>query len=244
MDLYSPLMRISGASAIVTGAGRGIGRAVAIALAREGAAVAAFSRTQAELDALVAEIRQAGGRAIACAGDVRERVACERAVLAAHEAHGRVQILVNNAGIGIHKPFSETTDEDWHTTLDTNLSGAFYLTRAALPDLTDGGGHVFMVSSLAGSNPIVGLAAYCASKAALDHLAACLMLEVRHQGVKVSVLAPGSVDTGFGSAPPADGSWMLKPEDLAGAIVDLLKARDGAHLSRIEMRPARPQKRG
>lgn len=235
-------MKISGASAIVTGAGRGIGRAVATALAREGAAVTAFSRTQGELDALVAEIRLAGGRAIACAGDVRERAACERAVAAARQAHGRVRILVNNAGIGIHKPFAETTDEDWHATLGTNLTGVFYLTRAALPDLTDGGGHVFMVSSLAGSNPIPGLAAYCASKAALDHLAACLMLEVRHQGVKVSVLAPGSVDTGFGSGPAADGSWMLKPEDLAAAIVDLLKARDAAHLSRIEMRPAQPKR--
>jgi NAD(P)-dependent dehydrogenase (short-subunit alcohol dehydrogenase family) len=237
-------MQISGASAIVTGAGRGIGRAVALALAREGAAVTAFARTQGELETLVAEIRQAGGRAIACAGDVRERAACERAVTAARQAHGRVQILVNNAGIGIHKPFAEMTDEDWQTTLDTNLTGVFYLTRAALSDLTSGGGHVFMISSLAGANPIAGLAAYCASKAALDHLAACLMLEVRHQGVKISVLAPGSVDTDFGSLPRGDGSWMLKPEDLAEAIVDLLRTRHGAHLSRIEMRPAQPQKRG
>jgi 3-oxoacyl-[acyl-carrier protein] reductase len=237
-------MEISGASAIVTGAGRGIGRAVALALAREGAAITAFARTQGDLETLVAEIRHAGGRAMACAGDVRERAACDRAVAAARQAHGRVRILVNNAGVGIHKPFSETTDDDWRTTLDTNLTGAFYLTRAALADLTSGGGHVFMISSLAGSNPIPGLAAYCASKAALDHLAACLMLEVRQHGVKVSVLAPGSVDTAFGSQPRGDGSWMLKPEDLAGAIVALLKTRDGAHLSRIEMRPAQPQKRG
>lgn len=237
-------MEISGASAIVTGAGRGIGRAVALSLAREGAAVAAFARTQSELDAVVAEIRRAGGKASAVAGDIRERAACDRAVAAARAAHGRVQILVNNAGIGIHKPFIEMTDEDWGTTIGTNLSGVFYLTRAALPDLTNGGGHVFMVSSLAGSNPIAGLAAYCASKAALDHLAACLMLEIRQQGVKVTVLAPGSVNTEFGSLPRGEGSWMLQPEDIAAAIVDLLKTRDGAHLSRIEMRPAQPQKRG
>lgn len=237
-------MQISGASAIVTGAGRGIGRAVALALAREGAAVTAFARTRSDLDGLVAETSKAGGRAIAFSGDVRDRAACDRAVAAAREAHGRIQILVNNAGVGIHKPFAETTDEDWATTLGTNLSGAFYLTRAALPDLTNGGGHVFMISSLAGSNAVPGLAAYCASKAALDHLAACLMLEVRHQGVKVSVLAPGSVNTEFGSAPRGEGSWMLQPEDVAAAIVGLLLARDGAHLSRIEMRPAQPQKRG
>jgi NAD(P)-dependent dehydrogenase (short-subunit alcohol dehydrogenase family) len=233
-----------GASAIVTGAGRGIGRTIALALAKEGAGVAAFSRTQCELDSLVEEIRKAGGKAIAIAGDIRERTACDRAVAAARAAHGRVQILVNNAGVGIHKPFVEMTDEDWSTTIGTNLSGVFYLTRAALPDLTNGGGHAFMISSLAGSNPIVGLAAYCASKAALDHLAACLMLEVRQQGVKVTVLAPGSVNTEFGSLPRGEGSWMLQPEDIAAAIVDLLKTRDGAHLSRIEMRPAQPQKRG
>lgn len=237
-------MEIEGASAIVTGAGRGIGRAVALALAKQGAAVTAFARTRGELDSLVAETGKAGGRAIAFPGDVRDRAACDRAVAAAREAHGRVQILVNNAGVGIHKPFAELSDEDWATTLGTNLSGVFYLTRAALPDLANGGGHVFMISSLAGSNAIPGLAAYCASKAALDHLAACLMLELRQQGVKVSVLAPGSVNTQFGSAPRGEGSWMLQPEDIAAAVVDLLKARDGAHLSRIEMRPAQPQKRG
>ena len=101
-----------------------------------------------------------------------------------------------------------------------------------------------MVSSLAGKNPIAGLAAYCASKAALDQLAACLMLEVRHQGVKITTIAPGSVDTAFGGGPaPADASWMLTAEDVAQTVVDLLRMRDGAHSSRVEMRPAKPQKR-
>ena len=90
-----------------------------------------------------------------------------------------------------------------------------------------------MVSSLAGKNPIAGLGAYCASKAALDQLAACLMLEVRHQGVKVTTIAPGSVDTAFGGAPrAADTSWMLTAEDVAQTVVDLLRMRDGAHSSR------------
>jgi short-subunit dehydrogenase len=101
-----------------------------------------------------------------------------------------------------------------------------------------------MVSSLAGRNPITGMGAYCASKAALDQLAACLMLEVRHQGVKVTTVAPGSVDTAFGGSPrPADASWMLTSEDVAQTVVELLRMRDGAHSSRVEMRPARPQKR-
>jgi short-subunit dehydrogenase len=101
-----------------------------------------------------------------------------------------------------------------------------------------------MVSSLAGKNPIAGLAAYCASKTALDQLAACLMLEVRHHGVKITTIAPGSVDTAFGGAPrSADASWMLTAEDVAQTVVDLLRMRDGAHSSRVEMRPAKPQKR-
>ena len=126
----------------------------------------------------------------------------------------------------------------------TNLTAPFRITRAALPHLARRGGHVFMISSLAGSNAIAGMSAYCASKAALDHLAACLMLEVRQQGVKVTTIAPGSVDTSFGAMPRgADTSWMLTAEDVAATVVDLLRVRDGAHLSRVEMRPARPQKR-
>lgn len=241
--LYSG-MELKGASALVTGAGRGIGRATALALAREGVRITAVSRTRADLDSLVAEIRSAGGEALAFVGDLRGSGVCEGAVAAAVHAHGRLQILVNNAGVGGVAPLAETTDAEWESILGTNLTAVFRLTRAALPQLVNGGGHVFMISSLAGVNPIANMAAYCASKAALDQLAACLMLEVRPLGVKVTTLAPGSVDTGFSGTPRGgDASWMLNADDVAGAILDLLRTRDGAHLSRVEMRPARPQKR-
>lgn len=225
----------------MTGAGRGIGRAVAVALAREGAHVTAVSRTAAELDALVGEIERAGGRAHAFVADLQEPEAGRAAVDAALRAGAGLQILVNNAGVGAQAPVAETTDEVWDRILSTNLSSVFRLTRAALPHLTRQGGHVFMVSSLAGSNAIAGMAAYCASKAALDHWSRCLMLEVREQGVKVTVLAPGSVDTGFlhGGASGGASSWKLQPEDLADAVVDLLHTRDAAHLSRVEFRPTR-----
>jgi NAD(P)-dependent dehydrogenase (short-subunit alcohol dehydrogenase family) len=158
--------------------------------------------------------------------------------------HGRLQILVNNAGVGGFANLADTSDETWDRVIGTNLTAVFRTTRAALPHLVQGGGHVFMISSLAGQNPIPGLSAYCASKAALDHLASCLMLEVRASSVKVTVLAPGSVDTGFGGRPrEGDASWMLQPDDLAAAVLDLLRTREGAHLSRVELRPARPQKR-
>jgi 3-oxoacyl-[acyl-carrier protein] reductase len=236
-------MDVRGASALVTGAGRGIGRAVALALGRAGAQVLVVSRTHSDLDAVVGEIQAAGGRAHAFAGDLTSPGVDTRAVAAAVVAHGGLQILVNNAGVGAFGNLAETTDETWDRVIATNLSAVFRLTRAALPHLMQKGGHVFMISSLAGQNPIAGMAAYCASKAALDHLAACLMLEVRQQGVKVTTIAPGSVDTTFGGAPRGDASWMLTAEDVAQEVLDLLGTRDGAHVSRVEMRPARPQKR-
>ena len=237
-------MDISDASALVTGAGRGIGRAIALALAREGARLTVVARSASELDSLVEEIETVGGRGIAFAGDLLNASACEGAVKTAVECFGGLQILVNNAGVGSSSNVAETTDEAWDTVIGTNLTAVFRLTRAALPHLVHRGGHILMVSSLAGSNPIAGMAAYCASKAALDHFAACLMLEIRQRGVKVTTIAPGSVDTAFAGGPrPGDTSWMLTPEDVAQTVVQLLKMRDGAHASRVEMRPAKPQKR-
>jgi NAD(P)-dependent dehydrogenase (short-subunit alcohol dehydrogenase family) len=176
-------------------------------------------------------------------GDIRDRAVCDEVVARSVRAHGRLQILVNNAGVGHHSTVAETSDETWDTVLTTNLTAVFHLTRAALPHLLQGGGHVFMISSLAGSNAISGMAAYCSSKAALDHFARCLMLEVRHGGVKVTTLAPGSVETGFGSRPERNGEWMLRPQDIADTVLDLLGTRDSAHLSRVELRPLRPPKR-
>jgi 3-oxoacyl-[acyl-carrier protein] reductase len=236
-------MMMKNASALVTGAGRGIGRAIALELGRAGAAVTLVARTERELEAVASEVRAAGGRAHVHAGDIGDPAVCRTAIDAAMQAHGRLQILVNNAGIGVHAPLLETSDDDWERTIGTNLSAVFRLTRAALPQLTKGGGHIFMISSLAGKNPIAGMSAYCASKAALDQLAACLMLEVRHHDVQVTTIAPGSVDTSFGSGKSADAGWMLQAQDVAETVLSLLNTREGAHLSRVEMRPLRPPKK-
>jgi NAD(P)-dependent dehydrogenase (short-subunit alcohol dehydrogenase family) len=237
-------VEVRGASALVTGAGRGIGRAIALALAREGALVTAVSRSATELDALVEEIEALGARGLAFPGDVRGPSVCESAVAAAVQHFGGLQVLVNNAGVGVFADVADTTDEQWDTVLGTNLTAVFRLTRTALPHLARQGGHVIMISSLAGSNANPGMAAYAASKAALDHFARCLLLEVRQRAIKVSIVAPGSVDTGFSRTPRAtDASWMLSPDDVAGAVLDLLRMRNAAHASRIELRPSRPQKR-
>jgi 3-oxoacyl-[acyl-carrier protein] reductase len=237
-------MDLGEASALVTGAGRGIGRAIALGLARSGARVTAVARTAAELDSLVGEIESLGGQGLAFAGDLRDGSVCDAAVATAVERFGGLQVLVNNAGVGAFANVADTSDDEWEGVIGTNLTAVFRITRAALPHLAHRGGHVFMISSLAGTNPIAGMAAYCASKAALDHFSACLMLEVRQRGIKVTTVAPGSVDTDFSGAPGGgDASWMLTPEDLARTVLDILAMREGAHSSRIEMRPARPQKR-
>jgi len=237
-------MELASASALITGASRGIGRSVALALARAGAHLTLVARSRKDLDDVATEIAAAGGLAIVHVADLRDASAASSAVDAAVSAWGGLQILVNNAGVGGFSPLAETSDEDWERILGTNLTAVFRLTRAALPHLMERGGHVFMISSLAGQNAIPNMSAYCASKAALDQLASCLMLEVRHKGVKVTTLAPGSVDTGFSGMPRAgDSSWMLQADDVASTVVDLLRTRDGAHLSRVEMRPAQPQKK-
>jgi 3-oxoacyl-[acyl-carrier protein] reductase len=236
-------MELKEASALVTGAGRGIGRAIAIALAREGVSVTGVARTAADLDSLVGEIEALGGRGLAFAGDVRERSLAESAVGATVEHFGGLQILVNNAGVGAFANVADTSDEEWDAVLGTNLTAVFRLTRAAVPHLARRGGHVVMISSLAGSNANPGMAAYAASKAALDHFARCLLLEVRQYGVKVTTIAPGSVDTSFSGTASTEGSWKLSPEDVAGAVLAALRTRDGAHTSRVELRPARPPTR-
>jgi len=237
-------VEIRDASALVTGAGRGIGRAIALALAREGARLTVVSRNASELDSLVSELEAKGARGIAFAGDLRSRSTCDAAVAAAVSTFGGLQLLVNNAGVGQFATVEETDDQTWDDVIGTNLTAVFRLTRAAIPHLAGHGGQIVMISSLAGQNPIAGMAAYCASKAALDHFATCLMLEVRPKGIRVTTIAPGSVDTSFGALPRSgDASWKLSAKDIAETVVDVVRLRDAAHTSRVEMRPARPQKR-
>src|SRR5260221_369462 len=144
-------MELRGASALVTGAGRGIGRAIALALGRAGASVTGVARTASELESLASEIQRAGGRATSYAGDVRDPAVCAGAIARAREAHGRLQILVNNAGVGAHAPVAETTDEQWQRILDTNLTAGFRLAPPAVRDPPGGGGGLAGVPALPGS---------------------------------------------------------------------------------------------
>jgi 3-oxoacyl-[acyl-carrier protein] reductase len=229
--------------AIVTGGTRGIGLAVARGLLAEGASVL-VTGSRDESVASAAAALSALGPAEAMRADVRRVEDANAMVARAVERFGGLDILVNNAGVGTFANIADMTDEQWHWMFETNLTGVFYCTRAALPALkARGGGWVINVSSLAGKNAFVGGGAYCATKAGLNSFTEVLMQEVRHDNIRVTLVAPGSVATEFGDRPDPESEWKLSPDDLARTIVDLVKHPARSLPSSIEMRPSRPPKK-
>ena len=234
--------------AFVTGGTRGIGQAIARALLARGAAVAVAGTSDD------GALRAARGMAAGCGDpsrvmgvgcDVRDAAAVERAMDAAVARFGGLDILVNNAGVGVGAPVAVLPLEEWRRLVDVNLSGVFHCCRAAIPHLRRrGGGWIFNVSSLAGSNPFPGGAAYSATKAALNALSEGLMQELREDDIRVSCIAPGSVSTGFNGREPGNGAgWKLHPEDVALVVTQLLDHPARSLPSRVEIRPSRPVKK-
>ncbi len=234
-------------TALVTGGTRGIGFAVATALLARGDSVV-FTGTSDEGIARAGHALGAAAqdttRVMGVVCDVRDRAAAYRAVDAAVQRFGGLDVLVNNAGVGVGAPVAELAPEEWSRLLDTNLTGVFHCCQAAIPHLrARRSGWIVNVSSLAGRNPFAGGAAYCATKAGLDAFSEALMQEVRHDGIRVAHVCPGSVATGFnGREATAGAEWKLHPDDVAQAIVGLL-AHPGRSLpSRLEIRPSQPRK--
>jgi 3-hydroxybutyrate dehydrogenase len=180
----------------VTGGGRGIGRAVALQLARAGADVAVSSRTRGEVDAVAAEALALGVRAVALVADVSRSDEVAEMFRQARAALGTVDILVNGAGIAPSAPFAKTSDDLWRSVIDTNLSGSFYCMREALPAMSESGwGRVVSIASIAGKTGYPYIAAYAASKHGVLGLMRCAALEVAAHGVTVNAVCPGYVDT-------------------------------------------------
>jgi NAD(P)-dependent dehydrogenase (short-subunit alcohol dehydrogenase family) len=224
----------------VTGATRGIGKAIATALLHHGASVAICGRSDSSVEAALSDLKPRG-TAIGYHADLGnpESVAALFRFVEQHFPH--LDILINNAGIGIYKPTADLTIADWQSTLNLNLSGVFYCCHEALPGFRkQGRGYIINISSLAGKNPFTGGAAYNASKFGLNGFSEALMLDHRNEGIRVSTIMPGSVATDFGKTGPAD--WKIAPEDIAEIVISLLAMPERTTVSAVEVRPSRPKK--
>lgn len=236
---------LHGKVAIVTGASRGAGLAIAARLAREGLAVAMLARTEQDLRAAADEVGGEGRRALAIPTDIADEAAVARAVERTVEAFGRIDLLVNNAGIGARGRVDELGLEAWQRVLATNLTGIFLCSRAVLPHLRkQGAGWIISISSGAGKQGYAGMSAYCASKFGLMGFMQSLAAEVTDEHIKVSTICPGTIATGFGKRPgegsrPRPGAKYLLPEDLADAVVALLAQSDRAWTQEMNLWPFR-----
>jgi|ERR1700733_870852 3-oxoacyl-[acyl-carrier protein] reductase len=226
--------------AIVTGAGRGIGAAIGKRLAALGATVLLAARDQQRLAAVHQEITGAGGRAKAAALDLRDPSSIDSLAQSVKQRFGRCDILVNNAGISaIGKPLHEVAPDAWDEVMATNLRGPYLMIRAFAPlMIAAGAGHIINISSLAGHNPLKNGAAYSASKWGLNGLTYSVAEELRDHGIRVSAIAPGSVNTGFGGS-GREGSWKIQPGDVANVVAMIVTQSPQSFVSEVKLRPTR-----
>lgn len=237
---------LAGKKAIVTGASKGIGLEIARALLFEGANVVICSRDEKAVENAVTDLRNSAktGKVIGRAADVSSSDQVKQLFEFADKKLGGLDILVNNAGIGIFRAVGELSVEEWNRLIGTNLSGAFYCSREALDRFQSArGGWIINISSLAGKNPFPGGSAYNASKFGLNGFSEAMMLDHRYDNVRVSYIMPGSVETEFaGQDAKKKSDWKIAPEDIAEIVLDILRMPGRTLISRVEVRPSRPQK--
>ena len=231
---------LAGDVALVTGASRGIGRAIAARLAHLGAGVAICGRNAQALASVEAELTKSGSPVyaqiadVSLSGDVTALVEKTEATL------GPISILVNNAGIGLFGPTHEKNEDDWDRVLNTNLKSVFLVSRAVAPFMIQrGAGDIINISSLAGRNSFAGGGIYCASKWGLQGLSACMAEDLREHGIRVSVICPGSVATEFSPRSTKDPAKVLSPEDVAHAVEMIVTQGPQSFLSEVHLRPVR-----
>ena len=229
--------------ALVTGGTRGIGHAIVKALLEAGDTVA-FTGTTSDGVVKAEHALAASGNVLGIVCDVRDASSVQRAIETVVARFGGLDVLVNSAGVGVGVPVAEMPHDEWDRIIGTNLTGVFHCCRAAIPQLrARGGGWIVNISSLSSTGPFPGGAAYVASKAGVNAFSDALMQELRNDNIRVTLVLPGSVATGFNNREPGSGSeWKLLPEDVAHAIVDLLDHPARSLPSRIEIRPSQPKK--
>lgn len=231
--------------ALVTGGTRGIGAAIVRRLAADGFVAFLSGRTDESVRTALARFAKEGLSVRGFPADARREEDQRRLVESTAREGGRLDVLVNNAGIGHFAPVDQMDPERFREVLETNLFGPFYAVRHAAPIMKKGGGgFIVNIASLAGVNAFAGGSAYNASKFALLGFSEAAMLDLRHAGVRMATVLPGSVATDWNhSHGNQDASWMLAPEDVAEAVADLVRFPDRAIASRIDLRPSRPPKK-
>ena len=238
-------MELKNKVAIITGASKGIGKATALALAREGCHIAVSARSKKQLQEVAGEAAQFGVDTLAFTGDMSDEKDIKRFISEVWTTFARIDILVNNAGIGLFSPIADMSTDDWDRMFNLNMRGLSIATREAIPHLRKAGrAFVVNVSSLAGKNSFVGGGGYAATKHALMAFSRCLMLEERKNGINVLAICPGSVNTPFSAGRLADDDpkrqRILQAEDVAASILHALKQPPHAMVSEIDIRPANP----
>ncbi len=235
--------RLNGQVALITGASSGIGRAIADVFMHEGADLVVVARRADRLEALAEDAQQLGRQCRLVTGDAREEDTASRAVQAAITHFGKLDILVNNVGVGVYKNLADTNIEDYDLMMDSNMRSTFLFTRYAVPALIrQGSGVILNVSSMAGVMGFAGEAVYCATKFAQVGFTQALDRELRPHGIKVGALCPGGVKTEFaiGSGRTEEGvaaSNMLEAQDVADAALLMATQRAGSRIIEIRMRP-------
>jgi 3-oxoacyl-[acyl-carrier protein] reductase len=228
--------------ALITGGSKGIGFGIAEALLKEGYKVAITSRTIASANQAASHL-VTHGDVLAIEADVADYKSQQDAVKLILEKWGQLDILIANAGVGHFAPIDELDVDLWKETIDTNLTGVFYSIKATVEEIKKVKGHIFTISSLAGTNFFAGGSAYNASKFGLTGFTQSVMLDLRKYGVKVSTIMPGSVASHFNDHQPntEDDAWKIQPEDIGKLIVDLLAMPARTLPSKVEIRPTTPK---
>jgi NADP-dependent 3-hydroxy acid dehydrogenase YdfG len=230
---------VEGKVALITGASRGIGLAIARSLAGLGAKVALCARDPKRLEAAAIGLKQTGASIVAIPTDIRSANEMESLVRKTEQSLGPIEILVNNAGIGYFAPVQEASEANWDAVLDTNLKAVFLLSKAVAPGMTQRRrGHIINIGSLSGKSAFAGGAIYCASKWGLLGLTQCMAEDLRPYGVRVSAVLPGSVATDFSPHTGKDTSKMLQPEDVAHAVQTIVTQAPQSFISEVLIRPA------
>jgi len=234
----TPEKPLKGKVALITGASRGIGFAVAQRLAQMGADICICARNQEILASAARELEREGTEVVAIPADMAKPAEITSLILRAEQALGPVDILVNNAGFGYFGPFQDASEENWDAVLDTNLKAVFLLSKAVAPGMIRRKtGHIVNIASLAGKNAFAGGAIYCASKWGLLGLTASMVEDLRGYGIRVSSVCPGSVATDFTPHTGKDRSKMLQPEDIAHAVEMIVTQAPQSFISEILLRP-------